>query len=257
MPAEAKEPATPACSDLTDGVERPHVPLGRGTPGPSRPRIPYALPWGHLSFLPSPQGQNVFAHLTPLAPGSGSAGTTGIDIAAWLVGEVLMRAVLLGALVALLVIQARAAENVASAASMLPYCRASLSDSTGTFIQGFCAGIVVGVAALAQPLFAPGQSRSTERCIDIPKNMSSGQLIQAVVHYIEARPQRKNEQFTIMTLEALFDTWPCRPSPAKPNDAPGPAPPIGSGHFETTHRRRRRHGMQAGQHRHWRIARTP
>jgi len=146
-----------------------------------------------------------------------------------------MRAVLLGTLVALLVIQARAAENVGSAGSMLPYCKASLSNSAGTFIQGFCAGIVVGVAALAQPLFAPGQSRGTERCADIPKSMSTGQLIQAVVSYIEARPQRKNEQFTIMTLEALFDAWPCRPSLAKPNDTPGPAPPVGSDHLETTH----------------------
>jgi hypothetical protein len=118
---------------------------------------------------------------------------------------------------------------------MLPYCKASLGDSTGTFIQGFCAGIVVGVAALAQPLFAPGQLRATERCVDIPKNMRSGQLIQAVVSYIEARPQRKSEQFTVMTLEALFDAWPCRPSSAKPNDAPGPASPVGSGHLETTH----------------------
>jgi hypothetical protein len=153
-----------------------------------------------------------------------------------------MRAVLLGTLVALLLTQARADENVASAGSMLPYCKTSLRDTTGTFIEGFCAGIVVGVAALAQPLFAPGQSRATERCVHIPKSMSSGQLIQAVVSYIEARPQRKNEQFTVMTLEALFDAWPCRPSPPKSNDAPGPAPPVGSGHIETTHRRRWREG---------------
>lgn len=150
-----------------------------------------------------------------------------------------MQAVLLGTFLALLLTQARADENVASAGSMLPYCKASVRDSTGTFIEGFCAGIVVGVAALAQPLFGPGQLRATERCVDIPKSMRSGQLIQAVVSYIEARPQRKNEQFTVMTLEALFDAWPCRPSPAKPNDAPGPGPPVSSGHIETTHHRRR------------------
>ena len=119
-----------------------------------------------------------------------------------------MQAVLLGTLVALVVMQARAAENMASAGSMLPHCKASLGDSS-TFIQGFCAGIVVGMAALAQPLFAPGQSRAAELCVNIPESTSNGQLIQAMVRYIEARPQRMNEQFSVLALEARYDAWPC------------------------------------------------
>jgi hypothetical protein len=121
-----------------------------------------------------------------------------------------MQLMLVGvALLALTVTKANAADS-SSAGSMLPHCKASLDYPPGTFIQGFCAGMVVGVAALAQPLFAPGQSRATERCVSIPENVSNRQLIQAVVRYIEARPQRINEQFRVLATEALFDAWPCQ-----------------------------------------------
>jgi hypothetical protein len=44
MHAETEERAT----DLTDGGPPLRTRLDRRTPGPSRPRILYALPWGHL-----------------------------------------------------------------------------------------------------------------------------------------------------------------------------------------------------------------
>ncbi len=85
------------------------------------------------------------------------------------VGSALMRSTLVGGLIALAVTTANAAWNATSAGSMLPHCKASLDYPPGTFIQGFCAGMVVGVAAVAQPIFAPGQSRASERCANIPE----------------------------------------------------------------------------------------
>jgi hypothetical protein len=121
-----------------------------------------------------------------------------------------MRLMLLGTLTALAITGANAAEDPASAGYMLPHCKASLHYPPGTFIEGYCAGIVVGMVAVAQPLFAPGQSRAAERCVDIPENVSNRQLVEAVVRYIEARPQRMQEQFRVLAVQALFDTWPCK-----------------------------------------------
>ena len=121
-----------------------------------------------------------------------------------------MRLMLLGALMALTVMPVHAAEDAASAGYMLPHCKASLDYPSGTFIQGFCAGVVVGMAAIAQPLFAPGQSRVDKRCLDIPETISNRQLVEAVVRYIEARPQRMEEQFRVLAVQGLFDTWPCK-----------------------------------------------
>jgi hypothetical protein len=46
--------------------------------------------------------------------------------------------------------------------------------------------------------------------MDIPENVTNRQLVEAVVHYIEARPQRWNEQFRVLVIQALFDGWPCK-----------------------------------------------
>ena len=121
-----------------------------------------------------------------------------------------MRLMLLGTLTALAITAANAAEDAASAGYMLPHCKSSLNYPPGTFIEGYCAGIVVGMVAVAQPLFAPGQSRAAERCLDIPENVSNRQLVEAVVSYIEARPQRMEQQFRVLAVQALFDTWPCK-----------------------------------------------
>jgi hypothetical protein len=117
---------------------------------------------------------------------------------------------LLGALTALTVTTANAAENAANAGRFLPECKAYLDNPSGTSLQGFCGGMVVGIALIAGPLFAPGQSRDTERCMDIPEGITNRQLIETVVRYIEARPQRWGEQFRVLTIQALFDAWPCK-----------------------------------------------
>jgi len=76
-----------------------------------------------------------------------------------------MKSILLGALMALTITTVHGAENAANAGRFLPECKAFLDNNTsgiptsGTALQGFCGGMVVGIALIAQPLFAPGQSR--------------------------------------------------------------------------------------------------
>ena len=121
-----------------------------------------------------------------------------------------MKAIICGALMALSVTAASGQENPANAGRFLPECKAYLNNTSGTALQGFCGGMVVGIALIAQPLFGPGQARGTGRCMDIPENVTNGQLIETVVRYIEARPQRWAEQFRVLAIQALFDGWPCK-----------------------------------------------
>jgi hypothetical protein len=121
-----------------------------------------------------------------------------------------LRAAIMCGVLALAISTANAQENPANAGRFLPECKAYLDNTSGTALQGFCGGMDVGMALIAQPLFAPGQARGTERCIDIPENVTNRQLIEAVVRYIEARPQRWGEQFRVLVIQALFDGWPCR-----------------------------------------------
>jgi hypothetical protein len=115
-----------------------------------------------------------------------------------------------------MVATAHAQEHPANAGRFLPECKAFLNNNasgtptSGTVLQGFCGGMVVGIVLMAQPLFAPGQSRGAERCMDIPENVTNRQLVEAVVRYIEARPQRWNEQFRVLAIQALFDGFPCK-----------------------------------------------
>jgi len=43
-----------------------------------------------------------------------------------------------------------------------------------------------------------------------PETTSNLQRVQAVVGYIDARPQRKQEDFRLLAMEAMAKTWPCK-----------------------------------------------
>jgi Rap1a immunity proteins len=54
------------------------------------------------------------------------------------------------------------------------------------------------------------------RCAHIPEEATLEQIIQAVVRYIGARPNRLHEPFRLLALEALADAWPCRDAKVTP-----------------------------------------
>jgi C4-dicarboxylate transporter len=109
-----------------------------------------------------------------------------------------MKAILTGAVMALTITTAGAAEVGTNSANFwVPYCQAwFVADKNAPVRQGICVGIVEGVA------FAS--------CVELPEGVNVPQLVRVVLRYIEARPQRMHESFPELALEALRDAWPCR-----------------------------------------------
>ena len=77
------------------------------------------------------------------------------------------------------------------------------------FVAGrsnFCAGRCVGAVEvldalnLDTKLFCP------------PDNVDNLQRVRIIVSYIDARPERKNEDFRLLANEALAKAWPCKKS---------------------------------------------
>jgi hypothetical protein len=122
---------------------------------------------------------------------------------------VTLRTLISSAMLALAVTTARAAEpDGYSGNFMLPYCKDYLSGSD-TLDVGFCAGVVEGIgymAAILQMSSTPGAGPP----LCVPKGVTRGQTVRAVVNYIEARPKRMDEPFWQLTFEALLDAWPCK-----------------------------------------------
>ena len=68
------------------------------------------------------------------------------------------------------------------------------------FFAGRCVGAVEVLDALNADtkLFCP------------PDNTDNLQRVRTIVTYIEARPDRKNEDFRLLANEAMATAWPCR-----------------------------------------------
>jgi len=70
------------------------------------------------------------------------------------------------------------------------------------FFAGRCVGAVEVLDALNSDtkLFCP------------PDNIDNLQRVRIIVSYIDARPERKNEDFRLLANEALAKAWPCKKS---------------------------------------------
>src|SRR6516225_8729705 len=73
--------------------------------------------------------------------------------------------------------------DVSSANYVLPFCKRYLNKEgpSGAFTQGYCAGLVVGMAFVAGNVGKPW-------CVAMPDKVTEGQAVRVVVRYIEARP---------------------------------------------------------------------
>jgi len=133
----------------------------------------------------------------------------------------LMRTAIFGALMALTVTAAAGEDYPHSANYFLPGCKSQDAPPNVTvdeaWKRGLCAGAVYGItylileARLARD--SPHQEVRDELrwfCADIPRAATNGQIIRVIVAYIEARPSRLHESFSVLAIEALRDAWPCR-----------------------------------------------
>ena len=86
-----------------------------------------------------------------------------------------------------------------SADFYLPGCKDFIAGKSD-FFSGRCVGVVEVLDALNldTKLFCP------------PESAGNLQRVQAIVAYIEARPERKEEDFRLLANEAMAKTWPCK-----------------------------------------------
>lgn len=100
-----------------------------------------------------------------------------------------------------------AAQQPDTGASMFRGCKAfvggGMTDAQMQSLGAFCAGFVLGLATVGKDL-SPPEWRSCP-----PATFNAQQSAQLVVSFIEAHPQRMNEDFRRLTLEAFHQAWPC------------------------------------------------
>jgi Rap1a immunity proteins len=122
-----------------------------------------------------------------------------------------MRTLVLGIAMGLVVgTSALAQEDKDSANYMLRYCRATVNNEALTrpadaAIEGMCVGIIDAIGFMMSEF--PPQEKEKSSCP--PSKVKLEQIVRAVVRYIEARPERMQENFKILVIEAFHDAWPC------------------------------------------------
>lgn len=113
-----------------------------------------------------------------------------------------MRAIICGALMAVGVTAAGAAEvDRDSANYWLPHCKAAI-EQRDSLAPGICIGAISGLAFVLRAIPA--------YCADVPYAATYDQIARVVIRYIEEHPQRMHKPFLNLAVEALHDAWPCR-----------------------------------------------
>src|SRR6516164_3861874 len=95
-----------------------------------------------------------------------------------------------------------------SANYWMPACRDAAStnfygesgepQTIHVFKMGFCAGVINGITYM-----------KTSIGVCQPDGVSTQQATSVVVQYIDKRPERMNENFRLLAIEALQAAWPC------------------------------------------------
>jgi Rap1a immunity proteins len=129
-----------------------------------------------------------------------------------------MKAMIGGALVALTVMTAHAAEDEQSADFMLPYCRLTPKEMTADIKKASnhsrCVGIVEGVSQMFN-LLREAQAAGMVQldpllCTSIPAGITKEQLVDVVVAYGETFPELTHRPFTVLAISAMHVAWPCK-----------------------------------------------
>jgi hypothetical protein len=110
-----------------------------------------------------------------------------------------------GFALALLTGPAWGGEVFGSANHMTPSCRVA---DPPRFEEGYCLGLVTGLASGAVKRSADLKAPSP---FCLPPGVTGSQMVRVVVQYIEQRPQRMHEPFTVLAYETLKAAWPCKP----------------------------------------------
>jgi hypothetical protein len=129
-----------------------------------------------------------------------------------------MRVIVYGALTALVISAAHAAEDTHSANYMLPYCKLTsdqvVDSPSYSYLRGRCAGLVEGVrdmAGLLRAMRTVGDIPQLDPllCAAVPEQVTTEEALRVVVRYGETHPREAPLPFTVLVLDALHDAWPC------------------------------------------------
>lgn len=85
----------------------------------------------------------------------------------------------------------------------LPACQDALAVRENSW-AGVCLGYVAAASIYGRHMREP-----LRNCV--PPELPTGQKIRVVVKYLEDRPTRLHESFSVLVLEALRVGWPCKP----------------------------------------------
>jgi hypothetical protein len=105
---------------------------------------------------------------------------------------------------ALLAVDSEVAAFNDRATDLLPGCRGvvvastKFHSATEALTEGTCFGIVVGITFADNRICTPSPGSTYE------------QAIRVVIDYVDKRPARLNEDFTVLAQEALRAAWPCQ-----------------------------------------------
>ena len=93
--------------------------------------------------------------------------------------------------------------DVDSGTFFLRVCKGLLDEHPrATFEGGLCAGA-------AEMLRHVGRYLRPELAWCIPKGVTTREVIQVVVKFLESRPQRLHEMYFLLSADALRSAWPC------------------------------------------------
>jgi Rap1a immunity proteins len=94
---------------------------------------------------------------------------------------------------------AQSGARTSSAKFFLPGCKDFIAGKSN-FYAGRCVGTIETLDALnsGPKRFCP------------PESNNNLQRVRVILAYIEARPDRMNDDFTALANEAMADAWPCK-----------------------------------------------
>ena len=123
-----------------------------------------------------------------------------------------MRALILGIAMGLALATSTLAQqnDKFTAKYLLPYCRDAINNkaptvSSDAVMQGMCVGMIDALDFLMSDL--PAEDKDYRSCP--PSDATLKQTVQVVIKHIDARPERMNESFKKLAIEAIRDAWPC------------------------------------------------
>ena len=105
------------------------------------------------------------------------------------------------AIMAQLIVCARAQTDIITGNSYLPRCQAALDKFDDDAM--LCLGIVFAARA-----YTYGLAGKHQACV--PDAVPNVEVVKVVLNFLNENPKRLQESFVVLVAEALNDKWPCK-----------------------------------------------